>query len=559
MADECADLSAATEPNPGLLDPPHVGDQMMASFDRDLKDIVEENETKHGLAILVGIGVTGLREAAGVKEDVKKMQGILEKLGVAVWKMMDQTNVEVTGALRAVAKCTFPEKYKFIIFYFSGNGGSRDGHAYVQCQKDVITPVDTLSIERGIVAHFLKKNAPQLKELRRIFLFDCCLKDATSLEPEACRLEDISLPSFDTILIAYATSMTVKAKGDNSGGLWTTFLSKNMNLDCPLTSVLDFTWEEVVLEFNKQNASDVRQGAMIPQGPHYASSAGLIWLCHPDWDWEKGQRYLPRWIGDDEEEDELEKPPPKNVTYKMGGINIASGVNIGAVVTGNVGQVSVTLADKSKASEASSSAAEVDTAMLADYMDLLYELKDWRRLALRLHFSFDEIRKIVADNDSKKEECIMEAMDKWLRRGPSSTIPALIKGLHGVQEHGIADRLRDRATPKPGVPLTSLPDGPLNSSEHLAFITKELRELIEWQDLGMQLGLSFTTLKEIGINNRENVQRCKMEMLDAWLQGRDNVHSQGGITKKALVDALERAELIALALKLDPAREKSHT
>ena len=47
-----------------------------------------------------------------------------------------------------------------------------------------------------------------------------------------------------------------------------------------------------------------------------------------------------------------------------------------------------------------------------------------------------------------------------------------------------------------------------------------------------------------------------MEMIYTWLEGQDNVHSHGGVTKKALIDALERAELKDLALKLDPTREK---
>ena len=66
------------------------------------------------------------------------------------------------------------------------------------------------------------------------------------------------------------------------------------------------------------------------------------------------------------------------------------------------------------------------------------DLQDWRRLALRLHFSFAEIKKIAAENEGEKEYCIMEVMNKWLEKGPTSTRAALIKALHGVQEHAIA-------------------------------------------------------------------------------------------------------------------------
>ena len=101
--------------------------------------------------------------------------------------------------------------------------------------------------------------------------------------------------------------------------------------------------------------------------------------------------------------------------------------------------------------------------------------------------------------------------------------------------------------------FVSVPD----SSEHLVVILRELQELVEWQQLGMELGLSYATLQGIAVSNHSNLKACKMEMMEAWLQGRDNAHGQGGITKKALVDALERADLKSLALKLDPTRKKS--
>ena len=86
---------------------------------------------------------------------------------------------------------------------------------------------------------------------------------------------------------------------------------------------------------------------------------------------------------------------------------------------------------------------------------------------------------------------------------------------------------------------------------------RELRELVEWQKLGLELGLKYPTLKAIAQSKQNDVELCRMDMMEAWLQGKDDVHSQGGVTKKALVDALERAEFKALALNLDPAREKN--
>ena len=99
----------------------------------------------------------------------------------------------------------------------------------------------------------------------------------------------------------------------------------------------------------------------------------------------------------------------------------------------------------------------------------------------------------------------------------------------------------------------SIPD----SGKHLAAILRELKELVQWRKLGLELGLSLPTLDKIAIKHQNDVDRCKMDMMDKWLQGIDNVSDQGGVTKKALVEALERAEFIDLAIKLDPSREKS--
>ena len=261
------------------LSPPiaHFDDQTKGYYDGRLRAVLEdaeEDERKSGLAIVVGIVACQLSGAAGVKEDMKNMEGVFKKLGLAVWKMKDKDSEEIAGALQAVGRYKFPATYKFIIFYFSGHGQSQDNHPYIHCKGDE----DTLSIEKGIVAPLLVKNAPDLKGLHRIFLFDCCLKDDPA-KGEACRLEDISLPSFDNILMAYATSMTFTAEGDNQGGLWTKFLAKNiMELDLPLTTVLDLTWEDAVLDFIKRHPHAVRDGRKILQGPHYTSSTGLIWL-----------------------------------------------------------------------------------------------------------------------------------------------------------------------------------------------------------------------------------------------------------------------------------------
>ena len=85
----------------------------------------------------------------------------------------------------------------------------------------------------------------------------------------------------------------------------------------------------------------------------------------------------------------------------------------------------------------------LDPSLLADYIGELEGLKDWRRLALKLGFSFEEVKKIKEDNKGQQEDCILEVMSKWLQREPISTTAVLIQALKGIQEYTIAARLRE--------------------------------------------------------------------------------------------------------------------
>ena len=58
--------------------------------------------------------------------------------------------------------------------------------------------------------------------------------------------------------------------------------------------------------------------------------------------------------------------------------------------------------------------------------------------------------------------------------------------------------------------------------DDLAEITMALKNVNNWLPLGLQLGLLHPTLERIGENQRENIDKCKTEMLVAWLQQQDN-------------------------------------
>ena len=54
-----------------------------------------------------------------------------------------------------------------------------------------------------------------------------------------------------------------------------------------------------------------------------------------------------------------------------------------------------------------------------------------------------------------------------------------------------------------------------------------LKGLVEWQDLGLALGLFYPTLEIIENDNRDKIDKCKTKLLVAWLQQQDNVSQKG--------------------------------
>ena len=59
--------------------------------------------------------------------------------------------------------------------------------------------------------------------------------------------------------------------------------------------------------------------------------------------------------------------------------------------------------------------------------------------------------------------------------------------------------------------------------DNLCDVLAVIRDLNDWKDLGLQLGLLYPTLKRIDLEQRGIVNSCKMDMLSAWLQQQDNV------------------------------------
>ena len=74
-------------------------------------------------------------------------------------------------------------------------------------------------------------------------------------------------------------------------------------------------------------------------------------------------------------------------------------------------------------------------------------------------------------------------------------------------------------------------------------VQESVKEIVEWKDLGLKLGLFYSTLEEIELDHNRNKNR-KREMLAAWLKGEDNSKDR---TWSTLVEVVHKVNNHSLA------------
>ena len=75
--------------------------------------------------------------------------------------------------------------------------------------------------------------------------------------------------------------------------------------------------------------------------------------------------------------------------------------------------------------------------------------------------------------------------------------------------------------------------------DDLVNVKKVLKNVIDWQSLGLELGLLYPTLKRIKKEQHGDISDCMMEMISSWLQQQDNVSQNGLPSWAVLRTALE--------------------
>ena len=67
-----------------------------------------------------------------------------------------------------------------------------------------------------------------------------------------------------------------------------------------------------------------------------------------------------------------------------------------------------------------------------------------------------------------------------------------------------------------------------------------ITKVVQWTPLGLALGLDYSTLQRIEREKMGRIEECKMEMLSAWLQQKDDVVEEALPSWSALKTALRK-------------------
>ena len=67
-----------------------------------------------------------------------------------------------------------------------------------------------------------------------------------------------------------------------------------------------------------------------------------------------------------------------------------------------------------------------------------------------------------------------------------------------------------------------------------------ITEVVQWTPLGLALGLNYSTLQRVEREKMGRIEECKMEMLSAWLQQKDDVVEKALPTWNVLKTALRK-------------------
>ena len=241
-------------------------------YSRDIQNC--DLNDKNGLLIIIW-----MHDVKGANIDAENMKKVASTLGFAVLERKSPSRLQFRALVKAAKDYPFIRKApscEVIFFYYAGHGGSEDLKPFV-----FLTEESLLNVE-DIVSPFEPINAPDLKDIKRLFFFDMCQgkrDDSGFRAPSASSalpVLEYAVPAKGNCLVAFSGSIGYRVRGDSDqGGYWTRHLIEYLDKDMDIHVVLAKTWKDTVTF-----TSDLteQRGAPRVQGPSFCSCMGPLKL-----------------------------------------------------------------------------------------------------------------------------------------------------------------------------------------------------------------------------------------------------------------------------------------
>ena len=232
-----------------------LSDEMYKEFTVEIMANAQSGPNpKSGLAII--FGVVNKMGPQGTDLDIKNIKTTFDGLNFATWVIKNPTPTIMKKSVKIVSEYLyFSIKLKWLVFYYAGHGGSIDkkGYFVLPCDND---KHENFSIDE-VINQFQPINPNcHLEDRKRLFLFDCCLKEDTAKTlPTTTPLPfNPHLPCYqppnDYTIVVHATYYGGVAQGDYSnGGAWTIKLCDNIK---------EFAKTKTVNEILSKTRNDVK-------------------------------------------------------------------------------------------------------------------------------------------------------------------------------------------------------------------------------------------------------------------------------------------------------------
>ena len=204
-----------------------------------ISEVLLQNPSKRGLAIIITNDYGGAAALAGTRKDGARMQRVFDGLQIATLWKENVSGDDLRRLLREIP--TLPRTYESISFVYSGHGSEGD----VLCMQD-----GSKMHMQEIVNAFLPRRAPNVGNIPKLFFIDACRGSETfqpvvvprtggnvqvdrpqrsgTRDRGATDMRTVFVPPEGNTIIAYSNISRNRALEGREGGVWMKALAKRM-------------------------------------------------------------------------------------------------------------------------------------------------------------------------------------------------------------------------------------------------------------------------------------------------------------------------------------------